>query len=124
LDDAAPALTIPPSRHTLRTPFRLDRLGTIIGKNIMGLNILFILLLIGACALGIYFLLRSLGNDGIEAAAPGSCRSGRCGVTPRPREVVGEVGRDDLRVLRDDDPRLELIDDITRPDARSPNQTL
>lgn len=29
----------------------------------------------------IYWLLKSMGESGIEAAAPGGCRSGRCGVT-------------------------------------------
>ena len=29
---------------------------------------------------GVYHLLRSMGQDGVEAAAPGSCRSGKCGV--------------------------------------------
>ena len=34
--------------------------------------------------IGIYLLLKSMGQDGVEAAAPGSCRSGRCGVqSPR-----------------------------------------
>ena len=28
----------------------------------------------------IYLLLKSMGQDGVEVAAPGSCRSGRCGV--------------------------------------------
>lgn len=28
----------------------------------------------------IYFLLKSMGQDGVEIAAPGSCRSGTCGV--------------------------------------------
>ena len=28
----------------------------------------------------IYVLLRNMGDDGIEVAAPGSCKSGRCGV--------------------------------------------
>ncbi|MBK6741568.1 MAG: hypothetical protein IPG66_00760 [Hydrogenophilales bacterium] len=59
---------------------------------------------------GIYLLLKSMGQNGIEAAAPGSCRSGRCGVTatnnPAP---AGQV---------------VLIDEITRKDARSPDQTL
>jgi hypothetical protein len=92
----------------------------------MGFTLLIALLLIGVSAVGIYFLLRSLGNDGVEAAAPGSCRSGRCGVTPRPRVVVGEVDRDALRVLRDEPGTAApgTVDEITRPDARSPNQTL
>lgn len=28
----------------------------------------------------IYLLLKSMGQDGVEIAAPGSCRSGSCGV--------------------------------------------
>ena len=28
----------------------------------------------------IYFLLKSMGQDGVEVAAPGSCKSGKCGV--------------------------------------------
>lgn len=36
------------------------------------------LLIISVCA--IYLLLRSMGQDGVEIAAPGSCKSGRCGV--------------------------------------------
>ncbi|MDO8789660.1 MAG: hypothetical protein Q7J42_16420 [Sulfuritalea sp.] len=33
----------------------------------------------------IYFLLKSMGQDGVEIAAPGSCKSGRCGV----RSIAG-----------------------------------
>jgi len=33
----------------------------------------------------IYFLLKSMGQDGVEIAAPGSCKSGRCGV----RNIAG-----------------------------------
>ena len=43
-----------------------------------------IALLIAAVA-AIYFLLKSMGQDGVEIAAPGSCRSGRCGV----RNIAG-----------------------------------
>ena len=28
----------------------------------------------------IYLLLKRMGQDGVEVAAPGSCKSGRCGV--------------------------------------------
>jgi hypothetical protein len=31
------------------------------------------------------FLLKSMGQDGVEIAAPGSCKSGRCGV----RSIAG-----------------------------------
>ena len=36
--------------------------------------------LLAACVGVIYFLLKSMGQDGVEIAAPGSCRSGKCGV--------------------------------------------
>lgn len=38
-----------------------------------------IALLIASVA-AIYLLLKSMGQDGVEIAAPGSCKSGRCGV--------------------------------------------
>ena len=43
-----------------------------------------IALLIASVA-AIYFILRSMGEDGVEIAAPGSCKSGRCGV----RNIAG-----------------------------------
>ena len=93
----------------------------------MAIYLLLALIFIALCSLGIYYLLRSLGNDGVEAAAPGSCRSGRCGVTPRPRTVVGEVPASALGVMPNGDSagaETTPIDAITRADARSPNQTL
>ena len=47
-------------------------------------------LIVLAIAVGsIYWLLKSMGEDGIEVAAPGSCKSGRCGVKPcSPSEVA------------------------------------
>ena len=47
------------------------------------LAVLIALLLIAVSVAGIYWLLKSMGEDGVEAAAPGSCKSGRCGVQPR-----------------------------------------
>ena len=38
-----------------------------------------IALLIASVA-AIYLLLKSMGQDGVEVAAPGSCKSGSCGV--------------------------------------------
>jgi|LakMenEpi03Aug12_release.lakeMendotaPanAssembly.Ray.scaffolds.fasta_scaffold472939_2 hypothetical protein len=38
-----------------------------------------IALLIASVA-AIYLLLKSMGQEGVEIAAPGSCKSGRCGV--------------------------------------------
>ncbi len=65
------------------------------------------------CVLGVYLLLRSMGRDGVEAAAPGSCRSGRCGVQPN---RTGEASTGDIKVVR--------IDEIRRKDALSENQVL
>jgi len=64
-----------------------------------------------ACVLGLYLLLRSMGRDGVEAAAPGSCRSGRCGVQP---DRTGEAGMGDVKVVR--------IDEIRRKVAPSDDQ--
>ena len=47
------------------------------------LAVLIALLLIAVSIFGIYWLLKSMGEDGVEAAAPGSYKSGRCGVQPR-----------------------------------------
>ena len=38
------------------------------------------IVLLLACVGAIYFLLRNMGQEGIEVAAPTSCKSGRCGV--------------------------------------------
>lgn len=59
-----------------------------------------VLLLLAGAGL-IYVVLKSMGRDGIEAAAPGSCRSGRCGVTPSdnpPTEAtpIAHVSADEL----------------------------
>ncbi len=76
-----------------------------------------VVLLIGAGA--IYWLLKSMGESGIEAAAPGSCRSGRCGVTA-PTRPGGECAASSTIVALDD----TLVKEIRRKDALSPTQTL
>lgn len=46
-------------------------------------------LLVLALAVGaIYGLLKSMGAEGVEVAAPGSCRSGRCGVACKTTEAA------------------------------------
>lgn len=42
--------------------------------------VLVALVLLFAGVAGIYLLLKSMGEEGIDIAAPGSCRRGRCGV--------------------------------------------
>lgn len=39
----------------------------------------------------IYLILKNMGEEGIEIAAPGSCKSGRCGVRCAPRTEVRDV---------------------------------
>ncbi len=38
------------------------------------------LILLAAAVGGIYLILKNMGEAGIEVAAPGSCKSGKCGV--------------------------------------------
>jgi hypothetical protein len=65
--------------------------------------------------LGVYLLLKSMGRDGVEAAAPGSCKSGRCGVQPNQPTEAGSQG---VQV------RFVRVDEIKRKDALSENQVL
>lgn len=45
-----------------------------------------IALIVLAVAVGaIYLLLKNMGEEGVEIAAPGSCKSGRCGVRRAPK---------------------------------------
>lgn len=68
-----------------------------------------IALLIAAVA-AIYLLLKNMGQDGVEIAAPGSCKSGRCGVRTSPGAeagcrqeelLLGEI--DEIKALPDPD---------------------
>jgi len=49
----------------------------------------------------IYVLLESMGQNGVEVAAPGSCKSGRCGVRnstdtePRCHQEEDQLGETD-----------------------------
>lgn len=68
-------------------------------------------LLAGAVG-AIYVLLRNMGEEGIEVAAPGSCKSGQCGVRKgagcRPGEEAGDAAEMALAEGDDtpqDDPR-------------------
>lgn len=52
------------------------------------LTIVIALILLAVAVGAIYLLLKSMGEDGVEVAAPGSCKSGRCGVRRKPEEAV------------------------------------
>lgn len=54
-----------------------------------------IALILLAVAVGaIYLILKKMGEEGVEIAAPGSCKSGRCGVrcapAAKPQEQMPE----------------------------------
>lgn len=78
-------------------------------------TVLIALVLIAVSVTGVYLLLRSMGRDGVEAAAPGSCKSGRCGVQPK------QPGEDSSPLVEVQHVR---IDEIKRKDALSNNQLL
>ncbi len=63
------------------------------------LAFLIALVLLAAAVAGVYLLLKRMGEDGIEAAAPGSCKSGRCGVAPRQSEA-GEESCVEVRFVK------------------------
>lgn len=48
------------------------------------LTVVFAFIVLAAAVGAIYLLLRSMGEEGTEVAAPGSCKSGRCGVRRAP----------------------------------------
>ena len=77
------------------------------------LAVLIALVLLAASVAGVYWLLKSMGQDGVEAAAPGSCKSGRCGVQPK---QPGEADSSQVEV------QFVHPVDIKRADAASRNQ--
>ena len=59
-----------------------------------------IALIVLALAVGaIYLLLKNMGEEGIEVAAPGSCKSGRCGVKCAP---VADGPHEEAEEIRDE----------------------
>jgi hypothetical protein len=58
-------------------------------------SILIALIVLGVAVGAIYLILKNMGEEGIEVAAPGSCKSGRCGVRCAPAaEERHEVAED------------------------------
>ena len=48
------------------------------------MTIIIALILLAAAVGAIYLLLKNMGEEGVEIATPGSCKSGRCGVRCKP----------------------------------------
>ncbi len=53
--------------------------------------ILVALVLLAAGVAVIYLILKNMCDDGIDIAAPGSCRRGQCGVRSQPAKEDGEA---------------------------------
>lgn len=53
--------------------------------------VLVALVLLAAGVAAIYLLLKNMSEEGIDAAAPGSCRRGRCGPSCAPVEEAEAV---------------------------------
>jgi hypothetical protein len=51
------------------------------------LTIVIALVLLAIAVGAIYLLLKNMGEEGVEIAAPGSCKSGRCGVRCAPKSA-------------------------------------
>lgn len=68
-----------------------------------------IALILLAIAVGaIYLILKNMGEEGVEIAAPGSCKSGRCGVRCAP---AAEERHEAMEGMADE------ADEIRRRDA-------
>lgn len=55
------------------------------------LTVVIALILLAAAVGAIYLLLKNMGEEGVEVAAPGSCKSGRCGVRRLPGNESGSA---------------------------------
>ncbi|MDO9244582.1 MAG: hypothetical protein Q8J67_06050 [Rhodocyclaceae bacterium] len=59
------------------------------------LTVIIALFLLAAAVGAIYLLLKNMGDAGVEVAAPGSCKSGRCGVRCAPvSEALDEQAKE------------------------------
>jgi hypothetical protein len=59
------------------------------------LTVIIAVIVLAIAIFAIYWLLKSMGEEGIEVAAPGSCKSGRCGVRrDRVAQIDHEQGED------------------------------
>lgn len=60
-----------------------------------------VLLAVGVGA--IYLILKNMGEEGVEVAAPGSCKSGRCGVRcappPETRDEMADAMPEDAETV-------------------------
>ena len=75
---------------------------------------LVVIALLVASVAAIYLLLKDMGQDGIEVAAPGSCKSGQCGVRNGAATGTGCHQEDSQSGETDE------VEDISTPDRERP----
>lgn len=73
------------------------------------LAVVIAIVLLAACVAAIYLLLKNMGENGMEAAAPGSCRSGRCGVQPQEKTEASTAQAQEHYVLQGEIKRLDKL---------------
>jgi len=72
--------------------------------------VIFIALIVLVIAVGaIYLILKSMGEEGIEVAAPGSCKSGRCGVRCAPEANKADEVPEKMPEDADGVPRKDVV---------------
>jgi hypothetical protein len=72
------------------------------------LTVVIALILLVVAVGAIYLILKNMGEEGIEVAAPGRCKSGRCGVRCTPATEV----RSDQ-----DSEQLDEADEVNRKET-------
>jgi hypothetical protein len=72
------------------------------------LTVLIAIILLVVAVGAIYLILKNMGEEGVEVAAPGSCKSGRCGVRCAP---VTEARDDQVEQI------LDEADEIKRKES-------
>jgi len=55
------------------------------------LTVIVALILLIAAVGAVYLILKNMGEEGVEVAAPGSCKSGRCGARCTPKTAAQDV---------------------------------
>ena len=66
------------------------------------------LVVLAVAVSAIYLILKTMGEDGIEVAAPGSCKSGRCGDRCAPvtkmndEQDASEISESDQHTRKDE----------------------
>lgn len=83
--------------------------------------VLVALVLLFAGVAAIYFLLKNMSEEGIDIAAPGSCKRGCCGVPSRPPIEEAEEAPPLNSTLQPSSPNASVGDPAESIPSSSPN---